>query len=387
MSIAQPRVLQVITQLGLGGAEAVAIDILSGLRPTEVAGLFCVRSKIRDDVGTTWNDHLRTTGVAVYGGSAVPIKFGGLLQAAYRLARTLRSVRPDIVHLHTEIPELAYVLSTVIDPSNSALSVVRTIHNSTLWPRWRHVAAWTERRLTTAGVAAVSNSALAGLDELRRATGLRPIEARLSRVILNGRSVPVRARSRPCDDLIRVLFAGRFEPQKGADLLPSVLRHLGPDINSSVVLTVAGSGTLGELLRYELKRVPGLAAFAVTDPIPQLSEKLTDYDMVIVPSRFEGIGLLAIEAELAGVTVIVTRAPGLVEAVPPDHPWIAAPGDPAAFAATMAKALEQRERWSSVNAAAKAYAESRFELAAMQRAYRNLYLNVATGRLSPSDDP
>ena len=374
--------LQVITHLGLGGAEAIAIDICRGLHPTQVAGLFCVRSGIHDAVGAEWRDQLQADGMRVFMGSPLPAKRGGLLDAAHLLARTLRAVRPDIVHVHTEIPEVALVLASVIAPRVTVPHAVRTAHNSTLWPRWRRVAALTERRLTNVPVAAVSAAALAGLESLRSAVGLRPIEPRLTRIIYNGRRVANRTRSgAPRDGTLRVLFAGRFEEQKGADLLPTVLRYLDPRIAGSIRLTAAGSGSLAPTLRSELARLPGLASADVTDPIPGLSEKLVEFDMVIMPSRFEGIGLMAIEAGLAGVTLVSTDAPGLIEAVPPDHPWIAPAGDAAAFAAVMTQALQQRERWPSVNAAAMAYAERRFDLTVMQKAYRAFYTDAISGRV------
>lgn len=382
----RPTVLQVITQLGLGGAEAVAIDICSGLDPSQVAGLFCVRSGVHDDVGAAWNDQLQAAGMTVITGSRLPTKLGGLVQAGERLARTLRALRPDIVHVHTEIPEVALAVASIVGPRVSIPHAVRTVHNSTLWPRWRRFAAWTERRLTNVPVAAVSASALAGLTSLRVAVGLAPVPEHLTRIIHNGRPVPRRSQlDAPRDDAVRVLFAGRLEEQKGADLLPSILRHIDPSVAGSIRLTVAGSGSLGAWLRTELPRVGGIGSVAVTDPIPTLSEKLTDFDMVIMPSRFEGLALLAIEAGLAGVALVLTDAPGLIETVPPDHPWVAPAGDAVAFASVVTEAIRRRERWPGIDAAALDNAMRRFELSVMQQAYRAFYSEVAATRLASNE--
>jgi glycosyltransferase involved in cell wall biosynthesis len=378
----RPRVLQVITHLGLGGAEAVAIDICRGLHPGQVAGLFCVRAGVHDDVGAAWRDELLGDGLPVFSGSALPVKRGGLLHAAQRLAATIRDLRPDVVHVHTEIPEATLALASPFAPRGTTARLLRTIHNSTLWPRWRGIAVWTERRFTNVPVAAVSRSAVDGLTVLRRALGLRPVEDRLTRLIYDGRPIPNRIRSEaPRDTTLRVLFAGRFELQKGADLVPEVLRRLEPSLAASLRVTLAGSGSLAQTLRDALPRLRILAETEIIEPIPTLSDRLVEYDMIIMPSRFEGLGLLAIEAALAGVTLVITDAAGLNETVPPDHPWIAPAGDAAAFAEVMARAIRDRERWPSVNAAAMAYAECNFQLSVMQRAYRTFYADVASGRL------
>jgi glycosyltransferase involved in cell wall biosynthesis len=375
----QPRVLQVISQLGLGGAEAVSLDILRGLPRQQVAGVFVVMSGVNDAIGHAWQRELMDDSVPLVMGTRMPLKAGGLPAASVRFARAISELRPDIVHLHTEIPEATHALAMAFDWRLARrVRVVRTIHNSTLWPKWRGLAFWSERALTNVAVAAVSEDAMTGLAQLRNSLKLPPIDSALARVIHNGREIPEQSELRRVDDgRLKVLFAGRFEAQKGADLLEDVFNALEEWAACRVDLTIAGSGALRGQLRHSFERMPHLGSSKVIEPIPDLARTLAEYDIVIMPSRFEGFGLLAVEAELANVTLVATRAPGLDEVLPPDHPWVAAPGDPVSFADALTLAIKHQDRWKAVNAAAYEFAVARFGLGKMQSAYLRFYQDLA----------
>jgi glycosyltransferase involved in cell wall biosynthesis len=122
---------------------------------------------------------------------------------------------------------------------------------------------------------------------------------------------------------------------------------------------------------------------------------MAEFDLVIMPSRFEGLGLVAIEATLCGLPVVATDAPGLREALPPDYPWRARPGDPTSFAVQLHHAIEDRATWASVTANAGEFARKKFDVATMLGAYARLYRNARDGsgnhassiEVSPSGAP
>src|SRR5207248_10173028 len=68
-------------------------------------------------------------------------------------------------------------------------------------------------------------------------------------------------------------------------------------------------------------------------------------DVLVLPSRREGFGLVLAEAMAAGTPVVATRVGGLPELVEDGVTGaLVAPGDPAALAAGVLRALDQRER-------------------------------------------
>jgi D-inositol-3-phosphate glycosyltransferase len=113
-----------------------------------------------------------------------------------------------------------------------------------------------------------------------------------------------------------LLFVGRIQPLKGLDVAVQALAALGdPD----AVLVVVG-GASGPGGRRELDRIHKLAAglgvgdrvrFADPQPHHVLSSFYRAADAVLVPSRSESFGLVALEAAACGTPVVAAAVGGL----------------------------------------------------------------------------
>lgn len=103
---------------------------------------------------------------------------------------------------------------------------------------------------------------------------------------------------------------GRLHHQKGWDVLcaaaPSI-RARRPDIQ----IVVVGDGPL----RQELERMPGSGAVKFAGYVPDASSLLGAFDLLVMPSRYEGLGLVAIEGMFAGVPILASRVDGLIEVI------------------------------------------------------------------------
>jgi D-inositol-3-phosphate glycosyltransferase len=113
-----------------------------------------------------------------------------------------------------------------------------------------------------------------------------------------------------------LLFAGRIQPLKGADLAVRALHCLG-DPDASLLVIGGPSGPDGErTLRnlHELVAELGLSS-QVTFLAAQPHERLADFyraaDVCIVPSRTESFGLVALEAAASGTPVVAAAVGGL----------------------------------------------------------------------------
>jgi len=135
-----------------------------------------------------------------------------------------------------------------------------------------------------------------------------------------------------------VLFVGRLQPLKSPDLAVRALAHLvrsRRDLRDTALVVVGGpsgrSGLTAERL-HELAAACGVGdAVVVIPPVPQ-AELVGLYraaDVVLVPSRTESFGLVALEAESCGTPVVASDVGGLRTAVrdgvtgllvPPDGP-------------------------------------------------------------------
>lgn len=369
----KPRVLHVITKLDLGGAESVAIDLVGALHQRidfAVFGAFSLESPSR--VGRDMADRLARWKVPFFAGTSGHFKKGGVLVAAWRLARAVSRFRADVVHLHTEIPELTYAIATVLSPRLRKVRVLRTVHNCELWIDWGGMGCWVTQRLAHSTAIAVSQVA-ADADAAIPTQTARPRAA----VVPNGVAPPPLATSRNAGPY-RLLFAARFVPAKGADLLPAVITAARQLTQCrDVEVTVAGIGLLEAEMRAGLENSVSDWTIRFVPPIEQLGQRLGEWDGVLMPSRFEGLPLLGIEVLMAGVPLAATDAPGLAEVIPHDYPLRASVDDVAALATVLARMIDDPQAARDVVAPLREPMIARFSPQAMAQGYARAYETLA----------
>jgi len=142
-----------------------------------------------------------------------------------------------------------------------------------------------------------------------------------------------------------MVFVGRIQPLKGLDVAVHALAELGRD-DARLVVVGGPSGPDGEA---ELRSVQDLVARLglterVTFVAPQAHDRLADWyraaDVVLVPSRTESFGLVALEAGACGTPVVAAAVGGLQTVV--EHGvsgFLVDERDPAAYAAAVAAVL------------------------------------------------
>lgn len=117
-----------------------------------------------------------------------------------------------------------------------------------------------------------------------------------------------------------LLFVGRIQPLKGVDVAVETLAALR-DPRALLLVVGGASGAEGD---HELSRVTALAeTLGVADRVrfvqPQPHHLLATYyraaDVVLVPSRSESFGLVALEASACGTPVVATAVGGLLSLV------------------------------------------------------------------------
>ncbi|BCL20565.1 glycosyltransferase [Streptomyces tuirus] len=261
-----------------------------------------------------------------------------LLDETRRLARILEDVRPCLVHAHSAKAGLAGRLAvrgripTVFQPHAWSFEAVdgTTAALARGWERWG--ARWAarvvcvseaeRRRGVEAGVRGRWSVVPNGIDVER----FRPADA-----------AAVRARLLPEGDPRGplVVCVGRLCRQKGQDVLltawESVLRRV-----PGARLVLVGDGPDHGRLRA---LAPGSVLFAgdVADVVPWYQAA----DLVVLPSRWEGMALAPLEAMACGRPVVVTDVGGARESLPPGllpHCLVPSPA-PAALATAVAGLL------------------------------------------------
>jgi glycosyltransferase involved in cell wall biosynthesis len=216
------------------------------------------------------------------------------------LPGALRRMRPDVIHAHGYRAAVACRWVP--------LPVVATAHTL---PRSRALV-----RAAGPGVRWVAVSAAVAHALGMPATVLPPVcdppgpqpEPRAARAALG---LP--------DDRLVVAGLGRFAHEKGFDVLVRAMALL-----PGATLVLAGAGPEGRRLQ-RLSRGLDVRFLGWLDDV---DVPIAAADVVAVPSRREGLGLVALEAAARGRPVVASRVGGLPEIVPNLVP----PDDPAALA-------------------------------------------------------
>jgi glycosyltransferase involved in cell wall biosynthesis len=110
------------------------------------------------------------------------------------------------------------------------------------------------------------------------------------------------------DDRLKILFVGRFDYQKGFDLYLEVLRQLRD---------IADGAAIGSFMidRTTELQIPSNVVTLCWRTREAIAQALAEFDLILVPSRQEGFGLVAVEAMRGGLPVFASRVGGLKEIV------------------------------------------------------------------------
>jgi hypothetical protein len=186
---------------------------------------------------------------------------------------------------------------------------------------------------------------------------------------------------RPADDRRRVLYVGRFEYRKGADLLlaaiPSVIAAMEGGIQFDLVGADRPRDRSGETFRRRFEREHGdlvrreLVRFHGHVPDDALDAFYRDADLFVAPSRFESFGLIYIEAMMHGLPTVALASGAATEIF--DHGvtghLVAEPSATALASALREMLRQDDEALRTMGSAARVAFEARFTRAQMARSF------------------
>ena len=173
-------------------------------------------------------------------------------------------------------------------------------------------------------------------------------------------------------------FVGRLEYQKAPDvLLKAVARTLKQDRRIGLVLLGDGS--------RQASLMALAAELGIADNVAWLGRRpasryLASFDLLALPSRYEGFSLMPLEAMHAGVPIICTPVGGTAEAVVDRVTGLVVPvDDVAALAAAILALAADPARRAAMGAAARGRAPL-FRPERMVAAIEQVYVAALTGR-------
>jgi glycosyltransferase involved in cell wall biosynthesis len=300
----------------------------------------------------------------------------GLLRLFGAVRRAIAAERPDIVHLHSSFAGALVRLGLLLPRGKGAPKIVYCAHgwafNMAVPERRRRVYAGVERLLARATDAIVCISAFER-DTARR----RGLPGRLLRLIPNGiaadpPAVPPDAVPATDPARLNLLFVGRQDRQKGFDILLDAMARLE---DRPITLHVLGDRVVDGAGGAEPARARPNVVFHGWQPREAVGAFMAAADALVMPSRWEGFGLVAAEAMRQGLPVCASRVDALPELVSEGvSGHLFPPDDPAALAALLAGL--DREELRRMGPGARRWFLERFTADAMNRALLDLYAEL-----------
>jgi glycosyltransferase involved in cell wall biosynthesis len=229
-----------------------------------------------------------------------------ILTSSNQLNHLLHSVQPDLIHLNTIGPSAFFYLrnptaiqtptlltlhmplSTVSQPGSLASQVLHTV---------THLVAISRAILQAASLAGPS------------------IAARASLIYNALETPPLEPTSLPFTPPV-LLCAGRLTEQKGFNVAIDAFNHVLTRYPTATLL-IAGNGELKADLEHQAIRL-GLGErvrFLGRVSHQEIYRLLNQATMMLIPSRYEPFGLVALEAAQMARPVVASRVDGLAEVV------------------------------------------------------------------------
>ncbi|MFJ8750111.1 glycosyltransferase family 4 protein [Streptomyces sp. NPDC102441] len=287
----------------------------------------------------------------------------------------IRACAPDVIHAHSAKAGLAGRLAvrgripTVFQPHAWSFEALegRAAGLAAAWERFG--ARWSDRilcvseseRLTgqRAGITARWSVIHNGVDlsRFRPAREDTAASARSSLPVLDG--IPA--------EVPLVVCVGRLSRQKGQDVLLRAWRTAAP---GGARLVLVGDGPYGDELRRTAP--PGvLFARGSEDVRPWIHAA----DLLVLPSRWEGMALAPLEAMACGTPVLLTDVDGARESLPPGHlsHCLVPPDDPGALADALTTLLGDPALRAELGRTAQSRTRSVFDVTKTAGAVLRLY--------------
>ena len=299
--------------------------------------------------------------------------------AVVRLRRIFRSLAPDLVHLHTAraawLGGLAARLAGV-----PAIATRRMDRPFRIGAKARLIY----RRLVARTVAISPVVATQLAEAAVPAECIRTIPSAIDPkglVPCLGREA-LRAKEGVASDTPLLLALAALVWRKGLDLLLDAMANLAPDAGAPQ-LWIAGSGPDRGALERQARSLGLEGRVRFLGWRDDTADLLAACEVLVLPSRREGLGVAALEAMAAGRPVVATRVGGLDDAVVPGRTGILVPpDDTAALADALRQLLVDPELRARLGAEGPRRVAEGFLAEQMVEAYGSLYEEVLSERSS-----
>ncbi len=302
------NILLLINSLSAGGAEVFVADLATALAERGHRVALFAYAGVLDKKGESLRQQLMRAGVDFISPEARSMAHKFLVPLI--LARVLRNLRPDIVHSNLDQSDCMSLFASILFGSRNETRFIRTVHSVYAIGRLPEIIHMWLRRFFDIQVACSKRVASAH-PYLNTANTVIVENGIRMRKVCRGLASTSTLHTRfdiPCNSLT-LINVGSFSHRnrqlpKAQDLMIDALAQLD---RRDVHLILIGDGECRMALqkRARDRGIEKFIHFAGLCPDP--TELVQEADIVIMPSRFEGLSLSCIEAACLGKPLIVSN--------------------------------------------------------------------------------
>lgn len=295
-----------------------------------------------------------------------PSRAVNAVQLGLVVARFVKKYQPKVVHTHSTFA------GAIVRPLLAMLGQARNVIYCPHGWAWDREMSWPAKRITQWVEHTLSHlcGKVVCISEHERQTAIAAgFDPERLHVVLNGvaekapeprGNVPAWPPGRK-----RLLFVGRFDQQKGVDLFCDALSRL----HDEAFGVLAGGSVLYDAGGVDL---PDNAESVGWVNAARLEALFRTADVLVMPSRWEGFGLIAAEAMRAGLPVLAARVGGLPEVVADGETGVLfEPGDVDGIVDAVRR--YEADEWQAMGQAGKARFERLFTMERVHAQLCDLY--------------
>lgn len=364
------RVLHVVPSFHTGGAEKLVVDFFKHYDQTNFhLAALCLSPKTKENI---YEKELEKIGAQV-----LYLEEGSQkdLRRFYTSLRVIGKFRPQVVHTHLDA--MRHILpATVLNKVPVRLHTVHNMAEKEFESPSKFKIQKIAYKYFNFIPVAISQTVKESVEELYQLKEIPLIYNGIDTTQYDQRNLP----SQSQEELIQMIHIGRFVEQKNHDLLLDAFKIVAAKL-PNVCLKLVGDGPLKDEMRRKVaalnldKRVEFLG---IRNDVPKL---LGESHVFALSSKWEGFGLVVVEAMASGLPVVSTNLPPIAELMEDQVNGFLVPSDnPQKLAERMIRLSTDRKLGTEIGRQNIMLAK-KFDIRITQRSYEALYRRMSERKI------
>lgn len=293
------RVLHVLTALSSGGAESFIMNMYRNMDRDKVQFDFLLRS-----TENVYKEELEKMGSRVYVTAAFPRHF---IQNALQTSRFFKELTYDIIHVHANA--LLYTFALSCAKRNGVKCRIIHSHNSAM----AHMRLLPLHNANKKRIHALATDFFACSENAGKWMFDKDFTVVHNAIDLDAFSYDVQKRKKLRAELgigdqdLVLGHIGRFAAQKNHTFLIDIFAEVAK-IRPDAKLILLGDGDLREAMAQKVSQLELSDRVFFMGARKDVADLVNVFDLFVFPSLYEGLGIVALEAQANGLAVICSEA-------------------------------------------------------------------------------